>query len=75
MRRWPSGSSARSKRRSDPAAVAVGLFERGPGRFEVFAHYDAPPQREALLALIAQAGGDGELGPLTHRGARRPPIG
>ena len=27
----------------DPAPVAVGLFERGAGRFEVFAHYQAPP--------------------------------
>ncbi len=44
---------------AEPAPVAVGLFERGPGRCEIFAHYDAPPRREALLALIAQAGGNG----------------
>lgn len=25
---------------AEPSASAVGLFERGPGRFEVFAHYD-----------------------------------
>jgi ribosomal protein L11 methyltransferase len=49
----------------EPAAVAVGLFERGQGRFEIFAHYHAPPPRETLLRLIAQATGDGELGPLT----------
>ena len=48
----------------DPAPVAVGLFERGAGRFEVFAHYQAPPQRDALLALIAQAAGGDGLGPL-----------
>jgi ribosomal protein L11 methyltransferase len=48
----------------DPAPIAVGLFERGEGRFEVFAHYEAPPPREALLKLIA-AICDGEgLGPL-----------
>ncbi len=46
---------------AEPAPVAVGLFERGPGRCEIFAHYDAPPRREALLALIAQAGGNGSL--------------
>ena len=46
---------------AEPAPVAVGLFERGLGRCEIFAHYDAPPQRGALLALIAQAGGNGSL--------------
>lgn len=46
---------------AEPAPVAVGLFERGPGRCEILAHYDVPPQREALLALIAQAGGNGSL--------------
>ena len=44
---------------AEPAPVAVGLFDRGQGRCEIFAHYDAPPQREALLALIEQAGGNG----------------
>ena len=46
---------------AEPAPVAIGLFERGPGRCEIFANYDSPPQREALLALIAQAGGNGSL--------------
>ena len=46
---------------AEPAPVAIGLFERGPGRCEIFAHYDSPPQREALLALIAQTGGNGSL--------------
>lgn len=44
---------------AEPAPVAVGLFDGGQGRCEIFAHYDAPPAREALLALIAQAGGNG----------------
>jgi ribosomal protein L11 methyltransferase len=48
----------------DPSPVAVGLFERGNDRFEVFAHYEAPPPREALLELIAEVvDGDG-VGPL-----------
>jgi ribosomal protein L11 methyltransferase len=42
---------------SAPAPVAVGLFEREDGRFEVFAHYEQAPTREALLALIEGAGG------------------
>jgi ribosomal protein L11 methyltransferase len=48
----------------EPEAVAVGLFDRGHGRFEIFAHYQEPPPREALLALIAQSAGDGALGAL-----------
>ena len=48
----------------DPAAVTVGLFDRGQGRFEIFAHYEEPPPREALLRLIAQSAGDSELGTL-----------
>jgi ribosomal protein L11 methyltransferase len=47
----------------DPSPVAVGLFERGHDRFEVFAHYEAAPGREALLKLIAEAAG-GAVGPL-----------
>jgi ribosomal protein L11 methyltransferase len=49
---------------ADPQAVAVGLFERGEGSFEVFAHYEAEPSRAALLELIAQASGGDSLGPL-----------
>jgi ribosomal protein L11 methyltransferase len=48
----------------DPAPVAVGLFERGHDRFEVFAHYDVAPGREALLKLIATAVGGAGIGPL-----------
>jgi ribosomal protein L11 methyltransferase len=47
----------------DPAPIAVGLFERGDDRFEVFAHYAAAPGREALLKLIADAAG-AAVGPL-----------
>jgi ribosomal protein L11 methyltransferase len=42
----------------DPAAVAVGLFERGGGRFEVFAHYAEPPPPNLLRRLITESGGD-----------------
>src|SRR5262245_17694540 len=43
----------------DPPAMAVGLFERGPGRFEVFAYYAEPPAREKLLRLFeTNAAGD-----------------
>jgi len=42
---------------SDPSASAVGKFERGPDRFEVFAHYDTPPCRESLRALVEDAAG------------------
>jgi ribosomal protein L11 methyltransferase len=48
----------------DPAPVAVGLFDRGEGRFEVFAHYEEPPRHDALLELIAQAAGGDGIGPL-----------
>jgi ribosomal protein L11 methyltransferase len=48
----------------DPPA-AVGLFDRGDGRFEVFAHYAARPSREHLLALIAEAAGGDLTSPLT----------
>jgi len=48
----------------EPEAVAVGLFDRGHGRFEIFAHYAESPPRDALLLLIARASGDGALGAL-----------
>ena len=47
----------------DPSPVAVGLFDLGEDRFEVFAHYESAPRREALLVLIEGADGEG-LGPL-----------
>ena len=49
---------------SEPVAIAVGLFDRGHGSFEVFAHYEGPPPRKALLELIERAGANGKLGPL-----------
>jgi ribosomal protein L11 methyltransferase len=48
----------------DPPPAAVGLFDRGDGRFEVFAQYAARPSREHLLALIAGAAGGDLTGPL-----------
>jgi len=48
----------------NPSPVAVGLFQCGDGRFEVFAHYQEPPPREGLLKLIADAAGGDRLGPL-----------
>ena len=59
----------------EPEAVAVGLFDRGHGRFEIFAHYAESPPRDALLLLIARGQ------PATERSARstsrrcRKPIG
>ena len=48
----------------EPAPLAVGLFEQGVDRFEVFAHFAAPPSREALLKLIEEAAGGRAFGPL-----------
>jgi ribosomal protein L11 methyltransferase len=56
---------ARAFEDADPAPLAVGLFDRGDGRFEVFAHYHAPPSRDALLALIAGSARGDRLGPLS----------
>jgi ribosomal protein L11 methyltransferase len=39
----------------DTVSVAVGVFELGIGRFEVFAHFAEAPSRDALLALIKDA--------------------
>jgi ribosomal protein L11 methyltransferase len=50
---------------ADPSPVAVGLFDRGGGRFEVFAHYAATPSRATLLKLVAQVAGDDVTGPLS----------
>jgi ribosomal protein L11 methyltransferase len=48
----------------DPSPVAVGLFDLGEGRVEVFAHYQEVPHRDALLRLIEEAAGTQGLGPL-----------
>jgi len=60
----PAERIARALEEGDPSPLAVGLFDRGNGRCEVFAHYDRSPSRETLLALIADAADPGELGPL-----------
>lgn len=48
----------------DPSPVAVGRFDVGQGRFEVFAHYDEAPPHDALLGLIGAAARSQNLGPL-----------
>jgi len=55
---------ARALEDADPSPLAVGLFDRGGGRFEIFAHYDTPPARNTLLSLITEAAGSGDIGPL-----------
>jgi ribosomal protein L11 methyltransferase len=50
---------------NDPSPVAVGVFDRGQGRFEVFAHYEEEPRRDVLLALIAEAAAGDVTGPLS----------
>jgi ribosomal protein L11 methyltransferase len=49
----------------DPSPVAVGLFDRGEGRFEVFAHYAEPPSRDVLYRLIAEAADNERIGTLS----------
>ncbi|MGB6347057.1 MAG: 50S ribosomal protein L11 methyltransferase [Methyloceanibacter sp.] len=44
-----------------PAAMAVTLFERGPGMVEVAAHYADEPNRDDLVALIGKAIGPAGL--------------
>jgi ribosomal protein L11 methyltransferase len=60
----PAERIARALEEADPSPMAVGVFERGEGRFEVFAHYEDEPCRDTLLALIAKAAGDDATGPL-----------
>jgi ribosomal protein L11 methyltransferase len=48
----------------DPSPVAIGVFELGKGRFEVFAHFAEEPPREILCALIEHAATGVQLGPL-----------
>jgi ribosomal protein L11 methyltransferase len=47
-----------------PPALAVTLFECGPGRIEVSAHYDEEPAREQLMHLIGGAGSREDVGAL-----------
>jgi ribosomal protein L11 methyltransferase len=44
--------SSRLEEAVEPHALAVSLFDRGHGRFEISALYAAPPHRDALIALI-----------------------
>lgn len=60
----PAERIVRALEEAEPSPLAVGLFDCGGGRCEVFAHYDAPPARDELLALIEAAAGGGALGPL-----------
>ncbi|MGH6867044.1 MAG: 50S ribosomal protein L11 methyltransferase [Methyloceanibacter sp.] len=63
-----AGTAGRIARALDeaaaPAAVAVGHFDLGNERSEVFAHYEAAPPREVLAALIAAAAEGDDIGPL-----------
>jgi ribosomal protein L11 methyltransferase len=61
----PAERIARALEEAHDAPAAVGLFDRGDGRFEVFAHYAAPPSRQHLRALIAEAAGGDLTSPLT----------
>jgi len=61
----PAERIARALEEAEPSPLAVGLFDRGGGRFQVFAHYDLPPARNDLAALIEAAAGDDDLGPLS----------
>jgi ribosomal protein L11 methyltransferase len=47
-----------------PPALAVTLFECGPGRIEVSAHYREEPAREQLMHVIECAGGRTDIGAL-----------
>ncbi len=54
--------SSRLEEAVEPQALAVSLFDRGNGRFEISALYAEPPRQEALIALIgAEAAGLGGL--------------
>ncbi len=56
----------------EPEAVAVGLFDRGHGRFEIFAHYAESPPRDALLLLIARPPATARSGRSASRRCRKP---
>lgn len=63
-RAQPAERIARALEAGEPSPLAVGLFDRGGGRCEVFAHYDSPPARNDLLALIHAAADGDAFGPL-----------
>ena len=49
---------------SEQAPLAVGQFEAGPGRTEVFAHFTDAPDEAALHALILRAANGSDIGSL-----------
>ena len=56
--------AARLESAEGPAALAVSLFECGPGQIEVSAHYAERPSRERLIQLIEGVAGEEDLGAL-----------
>jgi ribosomal protein L11 methyltransferase len=53
--------AARLEVAESPAALAVSLFECGPGKVEVSAHYAGEPSRERLIQLIDGVAGEENL--------------
>jgi ribosomal protein L11 methyltransferase len=56
--------AAKLEEAESPAALAVSLFECGPGRIEVSAHYAEQPSRERLIQLIGGIAREEDLGAL-----------
>ena len=56
--------AARLEAAESPVAMAVTLFECGPGQIEVSAHYAEKPARERLIQLIEGVAGEGGGGAL-----------
>jgi ribosomal protein L11 methyltransferase len=56
--------AAKLEAAESPAALAVSLFECGPGRIEVSAHYAEDPSRERLTQLIEGVAREEDLGAL-----------
>jgi ribosomal protein L11 methyltransferase len=56
--------AAKLEATESPAALAVTLFEYGPGQIEVSAHYAEKPARERLIQLIEGVAGEGVGGAL-----------
>src|SRR5262245_10622666 len=59
------GIAARLEAAEDPAALAVTLFDSGPGQVEVSAHYAEEPSRKLLMQLIAGIAGEVDSGALS----------
>ena len=54
--------AAKLEAAESPAAMAVTLFECGPGQIEVSAHYAEEPSRERLIQLIEGVAADADVG-------------